>query len=174
MAVIVFMRGVNVGGHKTFRPAAFAADLAAYDVVNIGAAGTFVVRRAPGKAALVAELRRRLPFEAEILVVSARDVLALVEADPFPRGSTAAGVKRYVSVLARRPAVSPRFPLSRPATGAWQVRVVGVRGPFALSLHRRVGRTLLYPNTVVEKELGVPATTRGWETVGRICKALEG
>ena len=34
--------GVNVGGHRTFRPTILARELSAYDVVNVGAAGTFV------------------------------------------------------------------------------------------------------------------------------------
>lgn len=48
MASVVFLRGVNVGGHKAFQPSAVARDLADLDVVNIGAAGTFVVRKPVG------------------------------------------------------------------------------------------------------------------------------
>jgi uncharacterized protein (DUF1697 family) len=173
MASVVFLRGVNVGGHRTFRPAALAKDMAGYDVVNIGAAGTFVVGKTVGKTALRAAILERLPVEAEIVICPARAVTALAAAEPFPRGSTAAGIKRYVSVTARRPKAPPRFPLDRPERAAWQVRLVGLHGPFVLSLHRRAGKTLLYPNTVVEKELGVPATTRGWDTLGRICRVLE-
>ena len=44
MALVVFLRGVNVGGHKTFRPSLVANELSDFDVVNVGAAGTFVVR----------------------------------------------------------------------------------------------------------------------------------
>jgi hypothetical protein len=44
---------------------------------------------------------------------------------------------------------------------------------FALSLHRRVGRTLVYPNEVVERHLGVSATTRNWNTVCAICDILK-
>jgi len=50
MALIVFLRAVNVGGHKTFRPSLLAKELSGYDVVNVGAAGTFVVRK-PGTRA---------------------------------------------------------------------------------------------------------------------------
>ncbi len=49
MAVVVFLRGVNVGGHRTFRPSLLAKELHDYDVVNVGAAGTFVVRK-PGRS----------------------------------------------------------------------------------------------------------------------------
>ena len=45
MALVVFLRGVNVGGHRTFRPSVLARELGDYDVVNVGAAGTFVVRQ---------------------------------------------------------------------------------------------------------------------------------
>jgi uncharacterized protein (DUF1697 family) len=62
MAHVVFLRGVNVGGHRTFRPAVLAQRMKRFDVVNVGAAGTFVVRARVGPAELRSELCRRLPF----------------------------------------------------------------------------------------------------------------
>ena len=50
MALVVFLRGVNVGGHKAFQPTVLARALAALDVKSIGAAGTFVVRGKGGGA----------------------------------------------------------------------------------------------------------------------------
>ena len=50
MSLVVFLRGVNVGGHKRFRPAALAKELVHLDAVNIGAAGTFVIRRRVSRA----------------------------------------------------------------------------------------------------------------------------
>ena len=50
MAVVVFLRGVNVGGHRTFRPNILAKELSD--------SGTFVVRK-PGL---------RAKFRAELLV----------------------------------------------------------------------------------------------------------
>jgi hypothetical protein len=66
MALIVFLRGINVGGHRTFRPSVLARDLAAYDVANVGAAGTLVVRKPVSRTKFLAELRRKLPFEAAV------------------------------------------------------------------------------------------------------------
>ena len=45
MASVVFFRAVNVGGHQKFQPSVLAKKLADFGVVNIGAAGTFVVRK---------------------------------------------------------------------------------------------------------------------------------
>jgi hypothetical protein len=42
VALVVFMRGVNVGGNKTFQPSLLAKGLEHFGVANIGAAGTFV------------------------------------------------------------------------------------------------------------------------------------
>lgn len=40
MALVVFLKGVNVGGHRAFLPSVLARALAKYDVINVGAAGT--------------------------------------------------------------------------------------------------------------------------------------
>ncbi|MGD8700774.1 MAG: DUF1697 domain-containing protein [Gemmatimonadales bacterium] len=172
MAAVVFMRGVNVGGRRRFRPAALARELSAFDVVNIGAAGTFVVHKSVSQATLRAELVRRLPFEAELMICRGRDVIELVSADPYPSSASAQGVRRFVSVLAKRPRGTPDFPIRRPAGGEWQVEVVGLRGRFALSLWRHISKSRVYPNEVVESEFAIPATTRNWDTITKICKTL--
>lgn len=40
MALVVLLRGVNVGGHRTFRPTMLTEELKHLDAINIGAAGT--------------------------------------------------------------------------------------------------------------------------------------
>jgi uncharacterized protein (DUF1697 family) len=172
MASVVFLRGANVGGHRTFQPALLAKELAALDVVNVGAAGTFVVRGKVGDAALRAEMARRLPFDAEFIICPARDLVKLARAEPFGANLSETNVRPYVSVLAKSVQTLPRLPIRRPDNDEWQVKVLGVVGRFALSLHRRLGRALVYPNEVVEKRLGVSATTRNWNTISAICAIL--
>jgi uncharacterized protein (DUF1697 family) len=173
MALVVFLRGVNVGGHKAFQPSALARELADFDTVNIGAAGTFVVRKTIGLATLRGEISRRLPVQAEFMICRARDLLELASREPFGDDPDK-DIKAYVSVLANRPRTLPALPISQPACQDWQVKIIEVSGRFALSLHRRMGRTLLYPNAVVEKKLGVSATTRNWNTISAVCKILKG
>lgn len=168
MATVVFFRGVNVGGRRTFRPAALAKEMSALDVVNIGAAGTYVVRKRVSQSTLRAELGRRLPFDAELMICPARDLRDLVSAEPFRRAGRGGDLRHFVTVLARRPRATPRWPLSQPDGKEWQVKVIGLHGRFALSVWRRVGKTLVYPNEVVEKALAVPATTRTWDTIAKV------
>jgi hypothetical protein len=40
MALVVFFRGINVGGHRSFRPSLLAKELSIYDAVNFGAPAT--------------------------------------------------------------------------------------------------------------------------------------
>jgi uncharacterized protein (DUF1697 family) len=170
MAWVVFFRAVNLGAYQRFQPGALAKELAEFGVVNIGAAGTFVVRGNVAQAKLRGEIVRRLPFKPELMICPARDVLALRRVESFRTRPAEKDVDRFVSVLQNVPRARPRLPFGQPAGGKWEVRIVGVIGRFALSLRRR-GQT--YSNAVVEKLFGVPATTRGWNTVETICKTLE-
>src|SRR5438477_7244826 len=83
MALVVFLRGVNVGGHRTFRPSVLAKKLSASDVVNVGAAGTFVVRQPGSRARFRAELLRKLPFGADIVLCDGRDLVLLEIENPL-------------------------------------------------------------------------------------------
>jgi uncharacterized protein (DUF1697 family) len=76
---VVLLRGVNVGGHRTFRPARLAEALKPLDVVNIGAAGRFVVRRAVSQARLRAAFARKLPVDTEIIICSGAEVSDLLD-----------------------------------------------------------------------------------------------
>lgn len=174
MALVLFMRAVNVGGHQVFRPSLLARELAHLGVVNLGAAGTFVVPGSVSQKTLRTEVLRRLPVPAELMICPGRDVVDLVARDPFPNGAAYEDLRRFVSVMAKRPPRLPSLPLTEPAGNQWQVRVVAVSGRFALSFWRRLGRSFVDPNGVVEKHFGVRATTRNWNTIQKVRDALAG
>jgi uncharacterized protein (DUF1697 family) len=169
-ALVVFLRGVNVGGNKTFRPAEIARALGA---VNLGAAGTFVLHAGGAEAAVRKSILKALAFDCEVIVCRGGDVLELArraEKDAPPYGKD---LKTMVTVLAAKPKSKPRLPFSAPEGKDWQVQVTSVDGPFVTSVWRRTEGRFIYPNEVVEKLLGVPGTTRGWSTIGAIAKALQ-
>ena len=170
MASIVFFRAVNVGGHQKFQPSVLAKKLADFDVVNIGAAGTFVVRESVGQTELRAEILRRLPFQPELMICPTRDVLALAHSDAFQNAPTGKALGRFVTVMQKALRTLPPLPIEQPTGPKWEVRIIAVTGRFALSV-RRLGKT--YSNAVVERHLGVPATTRNWNTIETICRILE-
>ena len=170
MSSVVFFRAVNVGGHQKFQPGKLAKELEQFGVVNIGAAGTFVVRENVSQTKLRDEVLRRLPFKPELMICPVREVLALARGDWFAYAPAGKDVGRFVSVLQKAPRAKPPLPLEQPAGKKWEVRVIAITGRFALSV-RRLGQT--YSNAVVEKHLGVPATTRNWNTIEAIREVLE-
>ena len=170
MACVVFSRAVNVGGHQKFQPSVLARELAAFDVVNVGAAGTFVVRALVSPAKLRDEILRRLPFRPELIICPAHDVLALACGSGFRDAPGGKAIGRFVSVLQQVPRLKPKLPIEQPVGGKWEVRIVAVVGRFASSV-RRIGQT--YSNAVAEKHFGVPATTRNWNTLETVCRILE-
>jgi uncharacterized protein (DUF1697 family) len=170
MASVVFFRAVNVGGHQKFQPGLLAKDLAEFGVVNLGAAGTFVVRGSVSRTKLQAEILRRLPFKPELMICAAREVLALVRGNWFDGAPAGKDAGRFVSVLQKVPRAKPPLPLEHPSGDKWEVRIVAICGRFAVSI-RRLGQT--YSNAIVEKHFGLPATTRNWNTIETICEVLE-
>jgi uncharacterized protein (DUF1697 family) len=172
MALVVLLRGVNVGGHRTFRPSDLAEKLARYETVNIGAAGTFVIRRPPTRARLRTELARYLPFSTEIVLCEGRDLLALEESDPFRKAPKETGLVRFVSVMAKRPRLAPKTPIQLPREGKWLLRILATEERFALGVYRRHMQTIGYLG-MIDKLVGVPVTTRNWNTVAAVIKILQ-
>ena len=171
--IVVFLRGVNVGGHRTFRPSILAKELRAFDVVNVGAAGTFVVRKPGPRATFRAELARRLPFEADIILCDARALIRLAAAHPFGTARPRPDRVRFISILAKADAGPLSLPLRLPPRGAWLVRVIASQGRFAFGEYRRHMKTIGYLGQL-DKLFGGRATTRNWNTVEAVLRIVRG
>ena len=79
------------------------------------------------------------------MICSARADLDLASQEKRRVDRSEKDVTHYVSVMADRPRELPPLPIMQPANQDWQVKVIGVTGRFAVSLHRRRGRTFVYP-----------------------------
>jgi len=171
MALVVFLRGVNVGGHRTFRPSVLAKELNDYDVVNVGAAGTFVVRKPGARAKFRTELLRRLPFQAEVMICEGRDLIRLETENPF-QADRAPDVVRFVSILSKANLLPRSLPLALPEEGDWLVRLIGSRDQFVFGEYRRHMKTIGYLGQI-DKLFGATATIRNWNTIASIVRILK-
>jgi uncharacterized protein (DUF1697 family) len=173
VALVVLLRGVNVGGHRTFRPTALAEQLKHLDAVNIGAAGTFVIRRPVARAQLRAELARRLPFDAEIMICEGREIAGLMSANHFAGEPVRPDIVRFVSFLSKRPRSAPSLPMSLPPSGKWLLKILARDNQFAFGVYRRHMKVIGYLGTF-DRLFGVPVTTRNWNTITAVAKVLNG
>ena len=172
MALVVLLRGINVGGHRTFRPSRLADQLKHLDAVNIGAAGTFVIRRPVTRERLRAELARRIPFDAGIVICHGREILRLMSRHPFANQRARPDVVRFVSVLSKRPRSTPSTPMSLPVRGPWLLKILAAHGRFVLGMYRRQMKVIGHLGAL-DGLFGVPVTTRNWNTITAIARVLE-
>ncbi len=172
MALVAFLRGVNVGGHRTFRPSVLAREMGRYDVVSVGAAGTFVVRKPGSATRFRTALLRKLPFAAEVVLCDGRDLLRLETESPFAADASPSDVVRFVSILSEADSIRAKLPVTFPANGAWLVRVIAAEGRFVFGMYRRHMKTIGYLGQI-DKLYGAPATTRNWNTIMAILRILK-
>jgi uncharacterized protein (DUF1697 family) len=171
VALVVFLRGINVGGHRTFRPTQLAEQLKHLDVVNIGAAGTFVIRQPVTLAQVSAEVARRLPFDAAIVVCQGREIANLVSKNYFVDQPAPPGAVRFVSVLSQRPRLLPETPITFPPSGRWLLKILARQSRFILGMYRRHMKVIGYLGAL-DRLYGVPVITRNWNTIEAIAKVL--
>ena len=173
MALVVFLRGINVGGHRTFRPSILARELKDYGVVNVGAAGTFVVAKPGPRAKFRAELLRKLPFAAEVVLCDGRDLIRLEMENPFETEPSRPDIVRFVSILSKADRGPSSIPCTLPPSGEWLVRLIASKNRFVFGVYRRHMKTIGYLGQI-DKLFGVPATTRNWNTIIAIVRVLKG
>jgi len=172
MALIVFFRGINVGGYRTFRPSVLAKQLGAYDVVNVGAAGTFVVRNPGPRAKFLSELRRKLPFEAILASCDGNELLRLERDNPFETEPLARDVVRFVSILSKAARRKVSLPVALPEDGRWFVRIIGSKNRLIYGVYRRRMKTIGYLGEI-DGLFGASATTRSWNTLLSVLRILK-
>lgn len=172
MALVAFLRGMNVGGHRTFRPSILARELRDYDVVNVGAAGTFVVRTPVSRTSFRAALLQKLPFEAEVVLCDGREISRLEMEHPFGKAPPRPDVVRFVSILSQASRARPSTPFALPPGRDWFVRVIASTNRFVFGEYRRHMKTIGYLGRI-DKLFGVPVTTRNWNTIVAIVRVLK-
>jgi len=173
MALVAFLRGVNVGGHRRFRPSLLVKELGAYDVVNVGATGLLVVRNPRSPSAFRAELLQRLPFETDVVLCEGRELIELRAQNPFDAQPLPPDLVPFVSVLIGPPGRRlPPMPIAIPSNGEWFVRISGRRKRFLFGLYRRHIKTIGYLGRI-DAVLGARVTTRNWNTILTTIRVLE-
>jgi len=172
MALVVFLRGINVGGHRAFRPSVLAKELDSYDAVNVGAAGTLVIRKPGSRAKFLAELRGKLPFEAPIAFCDGRDLVQLERDNPFGTEPPPAGIVQFVSILSEAGYREVSLPIALPEVGEWLVRIIGSKNRLVYGVYRRHMKTIGHLGQI-DRLFGAPATTRSWSTILAVLRILK-
>src|SRR6266511_1845607 len=133
--------------------------------------GTFVIRRPVTRAQLRAELARRLPFDAEVIICQGREIVRLMSQNHFADQPVRPDRVRFVSVLSKRPRSAPSTPMSFPSRGKWLLKILARDNRYVFGVYRRHMKVISYLGTF-DRLVGVPVTTRNWNTITAIATVL--
>lgn len=174
MRHVAFLRAVNVGG-RTVKMSELAAKVAATGFGNVRTfiASGNVLFDAPGAdpdrhaRKLEQALVDWLGFPVAVMARTLPQLEAMVEANPFKGELRERDAKLYVSFLWEPPKVALELPMLLPKEGLKLFRIDG-REAYGISTRLAEGKHGV-PN--FEKLIGVPVTTRNWNTVRRIIES---
>ena len=110
------------------------------------------------------QLKDRLGYEVKVILRMFHEIRNVIKNNPFDQLKTADTRNLYVTLLSDVPPYSVRGSLGVYSNDAEDARLVK-REVYILS--GNYGKTC-FPNSLIEKKLGVAATTRNWATLNKI------
>lgn len=173
---VAFFRNLNLGrprcpSRQQFEQAFL--DAGATEATSFLTNGTlvFACRGRSNPQRLLATARRHLASSCGLvepaIVRTLEQIADLVASDPFAQVDRSAVYECCVTFLHPAAAIPAPAPVHSPRR---DVEILGFTQGEALSLSRKVGRSPGSPNALLEKLLGMPATTRNWNTLVRLVR----
>jgi len=168
---IALLRGINVGGHRSISMEDLRAIFASAGCGNvttyIQSGNVIFETSAADTAPLIRTIEGRLletlGSEASVILRTVREFERIVGRDPF--GEVREDAKPYVTFLATKPPRRPTIPMT---SSKGDVEIIDIVGHDLFSLSHPYKGRYGFPNAFIEKEFGIPATTRNWTTVGKL------
>ncbi|MGB7569001.1 MAG: DUF1697 domain-containing protein [Chitinivibrionales bacterium] len=166
-----FLRGINVGGHKTVvmedLKKAFAS-LGFQNVKTVLASGNVLFEAGMANPTdlsrqIGAYLEKTFGFEIGIVVRTIDGIQQLVDSQPFKNISVTPQIRLYVTFTSEKPRSAFKIPFESPGKGLKILRFANgaVLSVVALS----AGKGTIDLMGVLEKEFGKNITTRNWNTI---------
>jgi uncharacterized protein (DUF1697 family) len=172
MNYIAFLRGINVGRNlvkmedlrQTF------ASLGYENITTYIQSGNVLFETPNRKIAVITDdiekaLRQLMNAEIGAMVRTVAEVEKVVRDNPFATLHSDDTIKMYVTFLSEKPDNKPTLPLVSKNN---DIEVFHTEDREAFSICRRHNGKFGFPNQFIEKQLGMPATTRNWTTVTKV------
>src|ERR1051325_858774 len=176
---VAFLRGINVGGSKVIKMEVLRRIFESLGFTNvttyIQTGNVIFDARAKNlttlKSKVQQELKNSLGHEISVALMNFSDLAEIVKQDPFARVEVDEDVMLFVTFLSAQPESIPKLPLAVPKDN---LEVIGLqdRAVFIVARRKSDGRAA-FPNAFIEKQFGVPGTTRNWTVVKKIGSELK-
>ena len=176
---VAFLRAINVGGQKLIKMEALRGALKRLGFKNVRTyiqSGNVIFDSASvNSPALTRKIEKKLKevfgHEVTVMLRKLSELETLVKRNPFKKIKPDTGVMLFVVFFSKEPEKKPAVPLVS-TTENLEVFEIKDRTAFVVSRRKKNG-WFGFPNAFVEKQLGVPGTTRNWNTVNKIVQFAE-
>ncbi len=170
---ISLLRGINVSGQKIIKMKDLAKLFESFGFNNVKTylqTGNVLFDSNETDIAKLTDfieekLIKELGYKVTVIIRTKKDLLDIVEQNPFNEYD--GDVKYYLTFLAETPAKSPTLPIRM---NDIENEVFKFENNNVYTVGFNVKGRYGFPNVFIEKEFGVPATTRNWNTIIRILK----
>jgi uncharacterized protein (DUF1697 family) len=176
---VAFLRGINVGGKKLIKMEALRRVVESVGLKNVRtfiASGNVLFETSQtNRAALTRKIEKKLltafGHDVPVVLQTIDELKDLLRTGPFKKIKPGADVMLCVTLLVAEPKGSPKLPLKSTIEN---LEVLAIKNHAAFILCRRKKNgSFSFPNNFFEKEFGVVATTRQWNTIIRIVDFAE-
>jgi uncharacterized protein (DUF1697 family) len=172
-----FLRGINVSGQKLIKMTELAkifTDAGFSNVKTFIQSGNVVFDSLETDIEIVEmklnrAMTKSLGYHVGMFLRTAEEIKQMIDMQPFLKIDENTDVKKYVTFTKQLLPASLKLPLLSP-TGDVELIMISGNTIFSLAHPAKVGR-YGFPNSFIEKKLGILATTRNWNTV---CKMVDG
>jgi len=171
---VAFLRGINVGGKKLIKMEDLRRVVESLGLKNVRtfiASGNVLFETSQtNRGALAKTIEKKLltafGHDVPVALQTIDELKDILRTGPFKKIKPGADVMMCVTLLAAEPKACPKLPL-KSAIENLEVLPIKNRAAFILCRRKKNG-SFSFPNNFFEKEFGVSATTRNWNTIRRI------
>ena len=171
---VAFLRGINVGGQRLIKMEDLRGVVASLGLKNVRtfiASGNVLFETSQAnRSALTRKIEKKLltafGHDVPVVLQTIDELKDILRTGPFKKIKPSADVMMCVTLLTAEPKAGPKLPL-KSAIENLEVLAIKNRAAFILCRRKKNG-SFSFPNNFFEKEFGVTATTRQWNTINRI------
>ena len=177
MKYVALLRGINVGGH-TIKMAELKTVFESMKFENVKtllASGNVLFETPEANSLLTPQIEERLEkkygYKIGVILRSSEQIQLLITKDPFKDITVTPETRLYVTFLSEKPTSTLKIPYETPDKNFKILSVTETEVCSVLTLtpdHKTVDLM-----SMIEKEYGKKVTTRNWNTVLKVYKALQ-
>lgn len=171
MAYIAFLRGINVTGYKIIKMDALRKifeDAGFKNVRTYIQSGNVIFETNKDEnlqKRIEAQLKKELGYEVVTIVRSIEELKRIIKENPYKNLNLTENERLHLTMLEVKPTGASVKELLSVKSDIDELKVKGKE--VYLICRNGYGRSV-YSNNLIEKKLGMKATTRNWNTINRI------